>query len=119
MEEAIQSKFAKYQCDEDFLSKRQKHTDLRAKLEILKQRIIDWENARRGPSSGNHHVSWSNQTISTKKSIDSGKSSSHKSYSNRNEQNYRDNRRNASNNLNEGCGSVDSRSVSLADLMEM
>lgn len=53
MEEVIQSKFAKYQRDGEFLSKRQKHTDLRAKLEILKQRIIEWESARRSLSKGN------------------------------------------------------------------
>lgn len=47
MEEAIHLKFAKYQQDEVFLNRRQKHTDLRAKLDILKQRIGVWEkNAR-------------------------------------------------------------------------
>lgn len=117
MEEAIQSKFAKYQSDEDFLTKRQKHTDLRAKLEILKQRIIDWENARRGSSSGNHHVSWSSQTAS-KKYTDNEKISSHKSY-NQNEQKHLDQRRIVSTNFNEGNETIDRKNISLADLMEM
>lgn len=46
MEEAIQSKFAKYQQDAEFLKRRQRHADLRSKLEILKRRISNWENCR-------------------------------------------------------------------------
>uniref|UniRef100_A0A915E1W2 OCEL domain-containing protein n=1 Tax=Ditylenchus dipsaci TaxID=166011 RepID=A0A915E1W2_9BILA len=43
MEEAIQSKFAKYQQDQEFLNRRQKHADLRSKLDVLKQRIASWK----------------------------------------------------------------------------
>lgn len=46
MEEMIQSRFEKYQRDGELLSKRQRHTDLRAKLEVLKQRIIEWQKKR-------------------------------------------------------------------------
>jgi hypothetical protein len=43
VEEAIQSRFAKYQQDKVFLTRRQKHADLRSKLDVLKKRIADWE----------------------------------------------------------------------------
>lgn len=118
MEEAIHTKFAKYQCDEDFLSKRQKHTDLRAKLEILKQRIIDWENFRRDSSNGNQPVSWNNQTASTKTSFKGEKISSNKSY-NQNEQKHYDQKSNVSTNLNESNEIINNRNFSLTDLMQM
>ncbi|KAI1733022.1 occludin homology domain-containing protein [Ditylenchus destructor] len=50
MEEAIQSKFAKYQQDVEFLKRRQRHADLRSKLEVLKRRISNWENCRENSS---------------------------------------------------------------------
>lgn len=43
MEEAIHAKFQKYQRDEHFINQRQKHTDLRAKLEVVRRRIGVWE----------------------------------------------------------------------------
>lgn len=42
VEAQIRSKFAAYQCDTDFLRKRQRHHDLRAKLEVIKQALSTW-----------------------------------------------------------------------------
>jgi hypothetical protein len=47
VEQMIQAKFAEYQRDPEFLHTRQRHSDLRAKLEVLKQRISAWECAQR------------------------------------------------------------------------
>lgn len=51
VERKIQSKFAEYQRNKEFLDARQKHADLRAKLEVLKQRISSWEKAQRAQMS--------------------------------------------------------------------
>lgn len=43
IERDIQAKYSQYQRDSEFLQIRQKHADLRAKLEVLKKRIGTWE----------------------------------------------------------------------------
>uniref|UniRef100_A0A914BYW5 OCEL domain-containing protein n=1 Tax=Acrobeloides nanus TaxID=290746 RepID=A0A914BYW5_9BILA len=51
VEKEIQKKFAHYQHDPDFLLSRQRHADLRAKLEVLKKRVLDWESRKRSDST--------------------------------------------------------------------
>ncbi|KHN86759.1 RNA polymerase II elongation factor ELL [Toxocara canis] len=43
VERTIQTKYAHYQRDTEFLQTRQRHADLRAKLDVLKKRIHAWE----------------------------------------------------------------------------
>jgi hypothetical protein len=42
VEDQIRSKFASYQCNQTFLQQRVRHSDLRAKLELLKCRLKEW-----------------------------------------------------------------------------
>ena len=42
IEDQIRTKFAAYQNDQNFVMKRQMHHDLRAKLEVVKQMLIEW-----------------------------------------------------------------------------
>ncbi|CAK5030367.1 unnamed protein product [Meloidogyne enterolobii] len=42
VEDQIRSKFASYQCNQDFLQQRVRHSDLRAKLDLLKCRLKEW-----------------------------------------------------------------------------
>uniref|UniRef100_A0A915AUN2 OCEL domain-containing protein n=2 Tax=Parascaris univalens TaxID=6257 RepID=A0A915AUN2_PARUN len=43
VERTIQTKYSHYQRDTEFLQTRQRHADLRAKLDVLKKRIHAWE----------------------------------------------------------------------------
>lgn len=42
VEDQIRTKFASYQCNQDFLQQRVRHSDLRAKLDLLKSRLKEW-----------------------------------------------------------------------------
>lgn len=54
VERAIQTKYSHYQRDADFLHTRQKHADLRAKLDVLKKRIASWEACHAGGEASRH-----------------------------------------------------------------
>uniref|UniRef100_A0A8R1HNZ5 OCEL domain-containing protein n=1 Tax=Caenorhabditis japonica TaxID=281687 RepID=A0A8R1HNZ5_CAEJA len=47
IEKQIQSRFADFEKDPEFMRARQRHTDLRSKLNVLKTRIGNWESHRR------------------------------------------------------------------------
>lgn len=47
VERLIQNRYAFFEKDPDFMKARQRHTDLRSKLNVLKTRIGNWESLRR------------------------------------------------------------------------
>lgn len=67
-EEAIEMRYMHYQRNAEYLETRQKHEDLRAKLEILKKHVDFWEknqrrhvttdrtNLNNNGSNNNHHT---------------------------------------------------------------
>ncbi|VDM96746.1 unnamed protein product [Thelazia callipaeda] len=74
-EEAIEARYMHYQRNSEYLETKQKHEDLRSKLEVLKKHVDFWEknykaqfateknNSENGNKNSNHHISKNSTTL--------------------------------------------------------